>query len=145
MILCTFKYEIHQRNQQKPTPAFCLVDRFMTKKTIKHTSADVGLIFTAYNLKRIFNLIDTNELKKYLKVLAGFFNCIKAYLKPFCHLELFANHYKQFLKRLSSVRQINYIYSKLSANKTFYGFLDVLTLYAIINDTQADDNEQIKR
>jgi hypothetical protein len=26
----------------------------MTKKTIKHASADVGLIFTAYNLRRLF-------------------------------------------------------------------------------------------
>ena len=39
----------------------------MTKKTIKHASADVGLIFTAYNLKRIFNLVDLNMLKMYLK------------------------------------------------------------------------------
>jgi hypothetical protein len=41
----------------------------MTKKTIKHASADVGLIFTAYNLRSIFNLIDTNVLKQYLKIL----------------------------------------------------------------------------
>jgi hypothetical protein len=39
----------------------------MTKKTIKHASADVGLIFTAYNLRRIFNLIDPNLLKQYQK------------------------------------------------------------------------------
>jgi len=41
----------------------------MTKKTIKHASADVGLIFCAYNLSRIFNLIDHNLLQQYLKVL----------------------------------------------------------------------------
>lgn len=39
----------------------------MTKKTIKHAEADVGLIFTAYNLRRIFNLIGVEELGKYLK------------------------------------------------------------------------------
>ena len=26
LVFCTFKYEIHQRNQQKPTPAICLID-----------------------------------------------------------------------------------------------------------------------
>jgi transposase len=39
----------------------------MTKKSIKHASADVGFIFTAFNLRRIFNIIDQNQLKKYLK------------------------------------------------------------------------------
>lgn len=40
---------------------------------MKHTSADVGLIFTAFNLLRIFNIIDKNELKKYLKRLHFYF------------------------------------------------------------------------
>ena len=44
----------------------------MTKKTIKHDSADVGLIFIAYNLKRIFNLVDLDILKMYLKRTALF-------------------------------------------------------------------------
>lgn len=39
----------------------------MTKKTIQHATADVGIIFTAYNLRRIFNIVDKNELKAYLK------------------------------------------------------------------------------
>lgn len=46
----------------------------MTKKTIKHASADVGLIFTAYNLRRLFNLIDQNTLKQYLKALVLTYN-----------------------------------------------------------------------
>src|SRR5690606_28284522 len=41
----------------------------MTKKTMKHASADVGLIFTSYNLRRIFNLIDQNLLKEFLREL----------------------------------------------------------------------------
>jgi len=45
----------------------------MTKKSIKRASADVGLIFTCYNLRRILNLVDQNELKKYLKGLASLF------------------------------------------------------------------------
>jgi hypothetical protein len=55
----------------------------MTKKTIKHPSADVGLIFTAYNLRRIFNLIDENLLKQYLKTKALFFEDIKGYFNAF--------------------------------------------------------------
>lgn len=45
----------------------------MTKKTIQHATADVGIIFTAYNLRRIFNSIDKNELKAYLKGLVLYF------------------------------------------------------------------------
>jgi hypothetical protein len=57
----------------------------MTKKTIKHASADVGLIFTAYNLRRIFNLIDHNLLKQYLRILALLFWTIKVLFKVFCN------------------------------------------------------------
>jgi transposase len=49
---------------------FCYVS---TKKGIKRAAADVGLIFVAYNLRRIFNLIDKNELQKFLKELALLF------------------------------------------------------------------------
>ena len=60
----------------------------MTKKTIKHAAADVGLIFSAYNLRRIFNLIDQSLLKQYLKVLALHFGVLtpvhNAFYKLFC-------------------------------------------------------------
>ena len=36
----------------------------MTKKSMKHASADVGLIFTSYNLRRTLNLVNKNELRK---------------------------------------------------------------------------------
>ena len=39
----------------------------LTKKGISRASADVGLIMTAYNLRRIINIVGINELKKYLK------------------------------------------------------------------------------
>jgi hypothetical protein len=38
----------------------------------------------AYILRRIFNLIDQNELKQYLKVLALLFGTIKGLFKAFC-------------------------------------------------------------
>jgi transposase len=40
-----------------------------TKKGLKHASADVGLMFTALNLRRLINIIDKNELKMFLREL----------------------------------------------------------------------------
>ncbi len=40
-----------------------------TKKGIKRAAADVGLMFCAYNLRRIINLADKNLLKKFLEEL----------------------------------------------------------------------------
>jgi len=54
------------------------------KKTIKHAAADVGLLFTAYNLRRIFNLVDQNLLKQYLKLCALFVFVFKAFFNAFC-------------------------------------------------------------
>ena len=45
----------------------------MTKKTKKHASADVGLMFTAYNLRRIMNIVDRNVFKKFLEELGFLF------------------------------------------------------------------------
>ncbi|MEZ5047843.1 MAG: transposase [Chitinophagaceae bacterium] len=41
----------------------------MTKRGKQRASADVGLMFTAYNLRRLFNIIDQNVFKKFLKEL----------------------------------------------------------------------------
>ena len=71
----------------------------MTKKTIKHASADVGLIFTAYNLRRIFNLIDQNMLKQYLKVLALFFGRIRSFFKAPNTLVFFLENELPFSKK----------------------------------------------
>ena len=72
----------------------------MTKKTIKHASADVGLIFTAFNLRRIINLIDPNLIKKYLKLLwlafLSYFDPFKAVLK-----QLFFNPIKTTIFNLA--------------------------------------------
>ncbi len=37
-----------------------------TKKGISHASADVGLMFVAYNLRRLINIIDKNLFKRFL-------------------------------------------------------------------------------
>lgn len=41
-----------------------------TKRGIRRASADVGLIMTAFNLRRLFNLIDKNEMGVYLRMIA---------------------------------------------------------------------------
>ena len=39
----------------------------MTKRFIKRAEADIGLMFIAYNIRRIMNILGKNELRKYLK------------------------------------------------------------------------------
>jgi len=55
----------------------------MTKKTIAHARADVGLIFTAYNLRRILNILDKDTLKAYLKGFVFYFWPLKSNFKGF--------------------------------------------------------------
>ena len=45
----------------------------MTKRGKKRASADVGFMFTAYNLRRLMNIIEKNVLVKFLKELAFLF------------------------------------------------------------------------
>ena len=54
-----------------------------TKKGIKHASADIGLVFTALNLRRLMNIIDKNIFKKFLGELASLFFVKPALLNPF--------------------------------------------------------------
>jgi transposase len=53
----------------------------MTKKSMKRASADVGLIFVVYNLRRIMNIIGQDKLKAYLKALSLTFYSIMAHFK----------------------------------------------------------------
>ena len=68
----------------------------ITKKTIKHARADVGLIFTAFNLRRIFNILDQNLLKKYLKELGLYFFVRKNKLKPIRETFFFQKRFLYF-------------------------------------------------
>lgn len=98
-------YQVYRRRQAIVEHPYGVIKRqwdfyyIMTKKTIKHASADVGLIFTAYNLRRIFNLIDHNLLKQYLKVLALHFWIVKALFKAFYGLFYFKNEEYIFPKK----------------------------------------------
>jgi len=97
-------YEVYRRRQAIVEHPYGIIKRqwdfyyIMTKKTIKHASADVGLIFAAYNLRRIFNLIDQNVLKQYLIQLACFSTAIKAFFKAFCGIIISGNKMIYFQK-----------------------------------------------
>ena len=71
----------------------------MTKKNIKRAKADARMIFTAYNLRRIFNILDKNVLKAYLKGLNLYFMQhilqFKAILAAFCILLVQKNYKKR--------------------------------------------------
>lgn len=53
----------------------------ITKKGMKRASADVGLMFIAYNLRRLMNILDTTVFKKFLKELAVGFSQIRMSIK----------------------------------------------------------------
>jgi transposase len=97
-------YDIYRRRQAIVEHPYGIIKRqwgfyyIMTKKTIKHASADVGLIFTAYNLRRIFNIVDQNLLKQYLIALAFVFSVIRDYFKPL---------YSQFIFTNKNIRLLN--------------------------------------
>ena len=49
-----------------------------TKKYKQRASADVGLMFIAYNIRRIINILGKNEFKKYLEVFILLFLSIQS-------------------------------------------------------------------
>ncbi|WP_165930026.1 IS1182 family transposase [Flavobacterium caseinilyticum] len=108
-------YEIYRKRQAIVEHPYGVIKRqwdfyyIMTKKTIKHASADVGLIFSAYNLRRIFNLIDQNLLKQYLKVLALYFGTLRAIFEDFYGLFCFTNR-KATFKQKNFNCSLNHIY-----------------------------------
>ena len=117
----------------------------MTKKTIKHASADVGLIFTCYNLRRIFNLIDQNLLQKFLGELGFLFLILSSHFKvicstilnqttlsPFQKMSIF-----MFLKRL-------YLSKKTVCLEVENEFLDELPLPASQYEPATSDNLNTK-
>ena len=91
----------------------------ITKKTIKRAEADVGLIFTAYNLRRIINIIGIKTLMAYLT---------EVLLIIFAQKGLFAvktNQYKlpKFWKRI-----INIFFMPLGARLIFGRKLETILI-----------------
>jgi len=81
--------EIYKRRQAIIEHTYGIIKRqwgfyfVSTKKGIKHASADVGLMFTAFNLRRLINIIDKNLFKEFLRELASLFDMQTALLKLF--------------------------------------------------------------
>lgn len=79
-------YKTYKRRQAIVEHPYGIIKRqwgfyyIMTKKSKKRASADVGLIFTAFNLRRILNILDQNMLKKFLKELAIFYYEITSHI-----------------------------------------------------------------
>lgn len=101
--------EVYRKRQAIVEHPFGVIKRqwdfyyIMTKKSMKHASADVGLIFTCYNLRRIFNLLGQNELKEFLKKLAFCFSILTSYFKPLQRLFKFQFTTTAFSKPLQMV------------------------------------------
>ncbi|MEO7482298.1 MAG: IS1182 family transposase [Ferruginibacter sp.] len=69
-----------------------------TKKGIKRASADVGLMFVAYNLRRLMNIIDKNAFQKFLKELVCLFSQKTSLLNAFKSVLGPLNIINQFLE-----------------------------------------------
>lgn len=83
----------------------------MTKKFIKRAEADVGLIFTAYNLRRIINLIGINVLQSYFR---------EALLTFFTHLTHFMPKTSLF-NLMYFFKKTNRLFSSLILESLIFG------------------------
>jgi hypothetical protein len=72
---------------------------------MKRASADVGLIFVAYNLRRILNILGQDKLKAYLKALSLIFYSIMAYFKAVSRSSFF-NPRKLLLKLTTRISNL---------------------------------------
>jgi transposase len=66
----------------------------LTKKGINRASSDVGLMFIAYNLKRIGNILTRDQLKEYFRILLSLFFTIYDPIR-----DVFKQSFKEFIRR----------------------------------------------
>lgn len=67
-------------------------DYILTKKTKARASADVGFIFIAYNLRRIFNIVGKDMLMAYMMAIVAVFVTVKTKISPFISLKSQMGH-----------------------------------------------------
>jgi transposase len=86
----------------------------ITKQTMKRASADVGFIFTAYNLRRLLNIIGVEVFKSYLHASFALFGSFLTLFVTICQT--------QNLRTYIFIQKINVLQSKIYANfgKQFY-------------------------
>ncbi len=97
----------HPYGTIKPQWGFSYI---LTKKGMKRASADVGLMFTAYNLRRIINILGKDNLKEYLRILV------------FCFVFVIG-HIRAVLSRFGEsffVRNINLVFFEHPVNRLIF-------------------------
>lgn len=105
-------YELYKQRQQIVEHPFGTIKRqwgfsyILTKKGINRASADVGLMFVAYNLKRLLNIIGKEGLQKYLRELIQL--TAQVFMSP--------KQFSSFLSSLIFKTKINKLYFSLSLN-----------------------------
>ena len=106
------KPEIYKKRQSIAEHPYGTIKRqwgfyyIITKKGIKHASADAGFMFVAYNLRRIMNIIGRNRLTKFLQELVLLFfrklTCIKVITSKISHKMFYSGLPKHFYARRRS-------------------------------------------
>lgn len=77
----------------------------LTKKGKSRASSDVGFMFIAYNLRRLMNILDTEMLKKYLRMLVLLFSQLFAISRP----QKLENNVRVFLSKIFSLNFETYL------------------------------------
>ena len=85
----------------------------ITKRGIRRASSDVGLMFIAYNLRRLINIIDKNTFRKFLQELGFLIYEIcastKAIIVKISHPFFYHRWCKLFFRLLRILLKLNYI------------------------------------
>lgn len=117
--------EIYKRRQAIVEHTYGIIKRqwgfyyIMSKKGLQRADADVGFMFTALNLRRIFNLIDPKLLRDYLRSLGLYFSSFSYSNKPIFFHSTSSNFSSQNFK--SNITQnLNSINAMYLSSKTLY-------------------------
>ena len=118
--------ELYRKRQQIVEHPYGTIKRqwgfsyILTKKGINRASADMGLIMTAYNFRRICNIIGLKRLKEYLRNGAFFMFEKTGLLNPFLHHLIQLVHQIKIIQAIPniSVKRL-YLIQKLTVETGF--------------------------
>lgn len=118
--------DIYKRRQAIVEHPFGTIKRqwgfscIITKKYLHRASADVGFVMTAYNLRRLINIVGIQRFREYLEAIPGF---IAAFLNETGLIRCFFSIYNSLSKILMSIFSpaLNpvYLIQKSNANGSF--------------------------
>jgi transposase len=81
------KEQLYRRRQAIAEHPFGTIKRqwgfsyVLTKRGINRASSDVGFMFIAYNLRRIINILEKDQMMEYLRILALLFFTVSVFLR----------------------------------------------------------------